>query len=69
MLQEGGTAARDTMNLRDMREVETALCGMIFDMRRAVTTRDDGAYVYAGRTTFALLTRPMRGPRRASLGG
>ena len=48
------------MNLRDLQEVDTALCGMIFLMRRAVITRDDGAYVYAGRTAFALLTRQPR---------
>lgn len=48
------------MNLRDLHEVDTAVCGMVFLMRRAVTTRDDGAYVYAGRTAFALLTRGRR---------
>lgn len=45
------------MNLRNLREVETALVGMVYLMRRAVTTRDDGSYAYVGRTGFALLTR------------
>jgi len=45
------------MNLRTLREVETALVGMVYLMRRAVTTRDDGSYAYAGRAGFALLTR------------
>jgi hypothetical protein len=45
------------MNLRNVPEVDTALVGMIFLMRRAVTTRDDGSYVYAGRPGFAVLTR------------
>lgn len=48
------------MNLRNLREVETALAGMVFLMRRAVTTRDDGSYAYAGRAGYALLTRPSR---------
>jgi len=48
------------MNLRNFREVETALVGMVYLMRRAVTTRDDGSYAYAGRTGFALLTRAPR---------
>jgi hypothetical protein len=48
------------MNLRNLREVETALAGMVFLMRRAVTTRDDGSYAYAGRAGYALLTRPPR---------
>ena len=48
------------MNLRNLREVDTAVVGMIFLMRRAVQTRDDGSYAYAGRTGFALLTRPNR---------
>jgi len=48
------------MNLRNLREVETALAGMVFLMRRAVTTRDDGSYAYAGRVGYALLTRPPR---------
>lgn len=51
------------MNLRNLREVDTALVGLIFLMRRAVTTRDDGSYAYADRTGFALLTRSPRGPR------
>jgi len=46
------------MNLRNLPEVDTALVGMIFLMRRAVTTADDGSYAYAGRAGFALLTRP-----------
>lgn len=45
------------MNLRNLREVDTALAGMVYLMRRAVTTRDDGSYAYAGRAGFALLTR------------
>ena len=45
------------MNLRNLPEVDTALVGMIFLMRRAVTTADDGSYAYAGRAGFALLTR------------
>jgi hypothetical protein len=45
------------MDLRELREVDTAACGLIFLMRRAVRTRDDGAYVYAGRAGFALLTK------------
>ncbi len=49
------------MNLRNLREVDTALVGMIFLMRKAVTTRDDGKYDYAGRSGFALLTRASRG--------
>ena len=49
------------MNLRSLKEVDTALCGMIFVMRKAVTTRDDGRYEYAGRTGFALLTRGASG--------
>lgn len=48
------------MNLRNLREVETALVGMVFVMRRAVTTRDDGSYAYTDRAGFALLTRPPR---------
>ncbi len=48
------------MNLRNLREVDSALVGMIFLMRRAVTTRDDGTYAYAGRAGFALLPRPER---------
>ena len=53
----------DAMNLRNLKEVDTGLVGMIYLMRRAVTTRDDGRYEYAGRTGFALLTRtPRRGP-------
>lgn len=54
------------MNLRNLREVESTVCGMIFLMRRAVTTRDDGAYVYAGRAGFALLTRVPRQPTAAN---
>lgn len=46
------------MNLRNLREVDSALVGMIYLMRRAVTTRDDGSYAYAVRAGFALLTRP-----------
>jgi len=49
------------MNLRSLPEVDTALVGMIFLMRRAVTTRNDGRYEYADRTGFALLTRAPRG--------
>lgn len=45
------------MNVRHLKEVDSDLCGMVFLMRRAVTTRDDGTYVYAGRTGFALLGR------------
>jgi len=55
----GGRSARprERMNLRNLREVDTALAGMVYLMRRAVTTRDDGSYAYAGRAGFALLTR------------
>lgn len=53
----GGGRPRRTMNLRNVAEVDTALVGMVFLMRKAVTTRDDGRYEYAGRTGFALLTR------------
>jgi len=49
------------MNLRNLKEVDTGLVGMIYVMRRVVTTRDDGRYEYAGRTGFALLTRGPRG--------
>ncbi len=49
------------MTLRDLWEVDTALVGMVFLMRRAVETRDDGSYAYAGRAGFALLTRANRG--------
>ncbi len=49
------------MNLRYLREVDSALVGMVFLMRRVVTTKDDGSYAYAGRTDFALLSRPNRG--------
>ena len=49
------------MNLRSLKEVDTALVGMIFLMRRAVTTRDDGWYEYADKVPFALLTRTPRG--------
>jgi len=45
------------MNLRNVPEVDTAVVGMVYVMRRAVTTRGDGSYAYAGRTGFALLTR------------
>ena len=51
------------MNLRNLREVDTALVGMVFLMRRAVTTRDDGSYAYAGRAGYALLTHFPHGPR------
>jgi len=54
------------MNLRNLREVETALVGMVYLMRRAVTTRDDGSYAYAGRTGFALLTRAPRTDARGT---
>ena len=51
------------MNVRGLKEVDTALVGMIFLMRRAVTTRDDGRYEYAAKVPFALLTRaPRNGP-------
>ena len=60
-LRGGEVPARESaMNLRNLREVETALAGMIFLMRRAVTTRDDGSYAYAGRAGYALLTHPPR---------
>ena len=49
------------MDLRRLAEVDTALVGMIYLMRRAVTTRDDGRYEYAGRTGFALLTHAPHG--------
>ena len=58
----GGEPVRQRMNLRNLREVDTALVGMVFLMRRAVTTRDDGTYAYAGRAGYALLTRPPREP-------
>lgn len=48
------------MKLQNLREVESALVGMIYLMRKAVTTRDDGSYAYAGRSGFALLTRAAR---------
>lgn len=51
------------MNLRNLREVDSALVGMIFLMRRAVTTRDDGTYAYAGRPGFALLRPSPSGAR------
>lgn len=54
------------MNLRNLREVDTALCGMFFLMRRAVTLRDDGAYEYLGRSSYALLTRGRRVPSASS---
>jgi len=57
------------MNLRNLREVDTRLVGMIFLMRRAVTTRDDGSYAYAGRADFALLSRPRQGRTRVRLPG
>lgn len=48
------------MDIRNLREVNTGLVGMVYLMRRAVTTRADGSYSYAGRTGFALLTRAPR---------
>ena len=48
------------MNLRGLREVDTKLVGMIYLMRRAVTTRDDGRYEYASKMPFALLARSPR---------
>jgi hypothetical protein len=41
-------------------DVDTAIAGMVFLMRKVVTTRDDGSYAYAGRSGFALLTRGHR---------
>jgi len=59
------TPLRIRMNLRKVLEVDTALVGMVYLMRRAVTTRDDGSYAYEGRSGFALLTRAPLRARRA----
>ena len=50
----------EPMNLRNLKEVNTPVVGMIYLMRRVVTTRDDGSYAYAGRTGFGLLARVNR---------
>lgn len=42
--------------------MDSAFVGMIYLMRRAVTTRDDGSYAYADEAGFALLTRASRRP-------
>jgi hypothetical protein len=47
-------------NLPTVLDVDTAIAGMVFLMRKVVTTRDDGSYAYAGRSGFALLTRGHR---------
>ena len=59
-MTRGGPRLRSSVNLRSLKEVDTALVGMVFLMRRAVTTRDDGRYEYAAKVPFALLTRTPR---------